>query len=134
MKRKYFQSLSLCSESESQREVPQSDSEEEEATVTPTVTGDELAEEPTAGICPDWKYISIYLSGDQDERRRPEILQEEEEPVTSGDNDLHDIPDNLLTKLLAIEMETLDTEKERINVRETEPETQGEIFSVRKKF
>ena len=79
-------------------------------------------------------YISIYLSGDQDERRRPEILQEEEEPVTSGDNDLHDIPDNLLTKLLAIEMETLDTEKERINVRETEPETQGEIFSVRKKF
>ena len=42
-------------------------------------------------------YISIYLSGDQDERRRPEILQEEEEPVTSGDNDSHDIPDNLLT-------------------------------------
>ena len=78
-------------------------------------------------------YISIYLSGDQDERRRPDILQEEEEPVTSGDNDLHDIPDNLLTKLLAIEMETLDTEKERIN-QETQPGTEGEIFIMREKF
>ena len=78
-------------------------------------------------------YISIYLSGDQerDERRRPDSLQsEEEEPVTSGDNDLHDIPDNLLTKLLAIEMETLDTEKERIN-QETQPGTEGEIFIMR---
>ena len=73
MKRKYFQFISLCSESESQREVPQSDSEEEEAEQpsgelsdhglnrkigaladqTPTVTGDELAEEPTAGKCLD---------------------------------------------------------------------------------
>ena len=76
-------------------------------------------------------YISIYLSGDQDERRRPDSLQsEEEEPVTSGDNDLHYIPDNLLTKLLAIEMETLDTEKERIN-QETQPGTEGEIFIMR---
>ena len=61
------------------------------------------------------------------------ILQEEEKPVTSGDNDSHDIPDNLLTKLLAIEMETLDTEKERIN-KETQPETEGEIFIMREKF
>ena len=38
-------------------------------------------------------YISIYLSGDQDERRRPDILQEEEEPFTPGDNDLQDIPE-----------------------------------------
>ena len=76
-------------------------------------------------------YISIYLSGDQDERRRPDSLQsEEEKPVTSGDNDLHDIPDNLLTKLLAIEMETLDTEKERIN-QETQPGTEGEMFIMR---
>ena len=75
-------------------------------------------------------YISIYLSGDQDERRRPNILQEEEKPVTSGDNDSHDIPDNLPTKLLAIEMETLDTEKERIN-QETQPGTEGEMFIMR---
>ena len=51
-------------------------------------------------------YISIYLSGDQDERRRPDILQEEEEPVTSGDNDLHDIP-------------------------EIQPGTEGEMFIMR---
>ena len=63
-------------------------------------------------------------------RRRLNILQEEEKPVTSGDNDLHDIPDNLLTKLLAIEMETLDTEKERIN-QETQPGTEGEMFIMR---
>ena len=56
--------------------------------------------------------------------------KEKEKPVTSGDNDLHDIPDNLLTKLLAIEMETLDTEKERIN-QETQPGTEGEIFIMR---
>ena len=66
-----------------------------------------------------------------------EILQEpekeeevKENSVASGDNDLHDIPDNLLTKLLAIEMETLDTEKERIN-QETQPGTEGEIFIMR---
>ena len=51
-------------------------------------------------------YISIYLSGDQDERRRPDILQEEEEPVTSGDNDLQDIP-------------------------EIQPGTEGEMFIIR---
>ena len=73
MKRKYFQFISLCSESESQREVPQSDSEEEEAEQpsgelsdhglnrkigaladqTPTVTGAELAEALNAGKCLD---------------------------------------------------------------------------------
>ena len=73
MERKYFQFISLCSESESQREVPQSDSEEEEAEKpsgelsdhglnrkigaladqTPTVTGAELAEALNAGKCLD---------------------------------------------------------------------------------
>ena len=65
MERKYFQFISLCSESESQREVPESDSEGEcsdhglnskigaLSDQTPTVTGDELAEEPTAGKCLD---------------------------------------------------------------------------------
>ena len=73
MERKYFQFISLCSESESQREVPHSDSEEEatqssgelsdhglnrkirniSVDQTPTVTGAELAEEPTAGKCLD---------------------------------------------------------------------------------
>ena len=64
---------------------------------------------------------------DEDKERGEE---EKEKHVTSGDNDLHDIPDNLLTKLLAIEMETLDTEKERIN-QETQPGTEGEIFIMR---
>ena len=67
---------------------------------------------------------------DEDKERGEE---EKEKPVTSGDNDLHDIPDNLLTKLLAIEMETLDTEKERIN-HEARPGTEGEIFIMRLKF
>ena len=65
MKKKYFQLIVLCSESESQREVPQSDSEGEcsdhelnrkigaLADQTPTVTGAELAEEPTVGKCLD---------------------------------------------------------------------------------
>ena len=73
MERKYFQLISLCSESESQRGVSQSDSEEEEAEQpsgelsdhglnrkigaladrTPTVTGDELAEALNAGKCLD---------------------------------------------------------------------------------
>ena len=63
---------------------------------------------------------------DEDKERE----EEKEKPVASGDNNLHDIPDNLLTKLLAIEMETLDTEKERIN-QETQPGTEGEIFIMR---
>ena len=69
---------------------------------------------------------------EEEEEKKEEKYKEkeEEEPVTSGDNDLHDIPDNLLTKLLAIEMETLDTEKERIN-QETQPGTEGEIFIMR---
>ena len=72
MERKYFQFISLCSESESQREVPHSDSEEEAtqssgelsdhglnrkigalADQTPTVTGAELAEALNAGKCLD---------------------------------------------------------------------------------
>ena len=70
--------------------------------------------------------------GEEEEEKKEEkyMEKEEEEPFTSGDNDLHDIPDNLLTKLLAIEMETLDTEKERIN-QETQPGTEGEIFIMR---
>ena len=74
-----------------------------------------------------------FFSPDEDEDEEDEDKEREEEkekPVSSGDNDLHDIPDNLLTKLLAIEMETLDTEKERIN-QETQPETEGEIFIMR---
>ena len=68
---------------------------------------------------------------EEEERKEEKYMEkEEEEPFTSGDNDLHDIPDNLLTKLLAIEMETLDTEKERIN-QETQPGTEGEIFIMR---
>ena len=59
-----------------------------------------------------------------------DMEEEEEKALNAGDNDLHDIPDNLLTKLLAIEMETLDTEKERIN-QETQPGTEGEIFIMR---
>ena len=100
----------MCSESESQREVPHSDSEEEAtqssgelsdprlnrkigalADQTPTVTGDELAEEPTAGKYPDWKWEFTFLFISQGEKRHLDILQEEEEPVTSGDNDLQDI-------------------------------------------
>ena len=61
---------------------------------------------------------------EEEEKKKEEKYKEKEEPVTSGDNDLHDILDNLLTKLLAIKMETLDTEKERIN-QETQPGTEG---------
>ena len=70
------------------------------------------------------------MEKEEEKQEEKEKEKEKEKPVTSGDNDLHDIPDNLLTKLLAIEMETLDTEKERIN-QETQPGTEGEIFIMR---
>ena len=80
-----------------------------------------------------WKEILQESVKEEEEEEKEKEKEEKEEPVTSGDNDLHDIPDNLLTKLLAIEMETLDTEKERIN-QETQPGTEGEIFIMREKF
>ena len=67
---------------------------------------------------------------EDDDKEDDKEDEEEEKQLNAGDNDLHDIPDNLLTKLLAIEMETLDTEKERIN-QETQPGTEGEIFIMR---
>ena len=75
--------------------------------------------------------LKIEDEEDKDEEDEDKEREEEKEkPVTSGDNDLHDIPDNLLTKLLAIEMETLDTEKGRIN-QETQPGTEGKMFIMR---
>ena len=92
-----------------------------------------------------WKEILQEPEKEEEKRKGEEEKDKEEEDDeedndeedddndlhdTAGDNDLHDIPDNLLTKLLAIEMETLDTEKERIN-QETQPGTEGEIFIMR---
>ena len=77
-----------------------------------------------------WKEILQEPERENDEEEDDKENDKEEKPLNAGDNDLHDIPDNLLTKLLAIEMETLDTEKERIN-QETQPGTEGEIFIMR---